>query len=168
MSGQRWVRQDDKDLQEDIAGRSFAKQKSMKRKIYTSMSIPHFSVGGTRVAFTPLSTRSSYFETTDEALQRKIESHPWFGDKFKLQSEEDTATAAAAAENGGQQNELKEMSFSTLADAKEWLAEEHNVVRSNIKKKEDAIAAGKAIGVEITIGVPSAQHETTADGTAKE
>lgn len=135
----------------------------MKRKIYTSRSIPHFSVGGTRIAFTPLSNKCSYFETTDEALQKKIEAHPWFGDKFRLKSEEEVDTSAKTEEKkSGAGKELEKMSFSTLADAKEWLAKEHDVARSNIKKKEDAVAAGKTFGVEITIGVQAAQATEAA------
>jgi len=123
------------------------------------MSIPHFSIGGTRIAFTPLSTRSSYFETTDEALQRKIEAHPWYGDKFRLRSVEDTDTDTRKEEKKAETpKETKKISFSTLADAKEWLAKEYGVARSNIRKKEDAITAGKTFGVEIAIGVQTKEN----------
>lgn len=128
---------------------------TMVRKTYTSKSIPHFSVGGRRIAFTPLSTRSSYFETTDETLQKKIEAHPWFGDKFILWAVdtlgEETAKNAAAEEK--RKAELKEVRFTTLADAKDWLAANFGVVRSNIKKKDDAVNAGKANGVSVIFGV---------------
>jgi len=126
----------------------------MKRKIYTSMSIPHFSIGGTRIAFTPLSTKSSYYETTDEALQKRMEAHPWFGDKFRLKTVEETETTAKTDKKvDDAPKEMKKISFTTLADAKEWLANEYGVARSNLRKKEDAVAAGKSYGVEITIGV---------------
>lgn len=148
------------------------KDKDMKRKIYTSMSIPHFSIGGIRIAFTPLSTRSSYFETTDESLQKKIEAHPWFGDKFRLKAvEEDTKVIKAKEKKANEPKTLEKMSFTTLADAKEWLAKEHNVARSNIKRKEDAVSAGRTFGVDITIGVQAeAQADTppTTNNTDKE
>lgn len=127
----------------------------MKRKIYTSRSVLHFSVGGTRVAFTPLSSNSSYYETRDEALQERIEKHPWFGDKFVLKETHDIdeSKPAKKAEKQEGVKEMTKKAFSTLADAKEWLAKEYGVARSNIKKREDAERVGKSFGVEIAIGV---------------
>lgn len=121
------------------------------KKIYTSRSIPHFSVGGARIAFTPLSNKSSYFETTDEALQKRIEAHPWFGDKFILGAEEAVSEKGKAikANTEEKKTELKEMRFTTLADAKDWLAANFGVVRSNIKKKDDAVSIGKTNGVSV-------------------
>lgn len=139
------------------------------KKTYTSHSILHFSLGGTRVAFTPLSTKSSYFETCDETLQKRIEAHPWFGDKFVIGAEEavvEEKNAEEADNSEKRKAELKEVSFTTLADAKEWLANEYGVARSNIKKKDDAVKAGKANGVIIVIGVSGtpAKSEPDEDG----
>lgn len=123
---------------------------NMKRKIYTSRSVLHFNVGGTRIAFIPLSSNSSYFETKDETLQKRIETHPWFGDKFVLKEVEDIKKKDVKNTTDDVKTpKLEERSFSTLADAKEWLANEYGVARSNIKRKEDAVNAGLSLGVKI-------------------
>lgn len=119
-----------------------------QRKIYTSLSIPHFSVGKTRIAFTPLTSRKSYFETDDEALQARIEAHPWFGSKFILKS---TEPVTAKTSSPVAEKIMQEKHFSTLADAKEWLAQDYSVARSNVRTVADAVNVGKQNGVVITI-----------------
>lgn len=122
----------------------------MKKKIYISLSIPHFSVGKTRIAFTPLTSRRSYFETDDEDLQARIEAHPWFGKKFVLKS-----TVEVSDKKGDsvtmQAKAMEERRFTTLADAKEWLAQEYSVSRSNVRTVADAVNIGKSHGISITI-----------------
>lgn len=122
------------------------------KKTYTSRSVLHFSVGGIRIAFTPLTASRSYFDTADESLQEKIESHPWFGDKFVLKCAADTGGKAAVQKIADRETAgMREMSFATLQDAKDWLASEFGTPRSNVKKKDDAVRVGLANGVSLTI-----------------
>lgn len=122
------------------------------RKTYTSYSIPHFSVGKTRIAFTPLSSKMSYFETSDEQLQAKLEAHPWFGDKYILKRTEETKAETKTAKEAQPEKANEDKQFSTLADAKEWLSSQYGVSRSNVKTIADAVAIGKNNGVNISIG----------------
>lgn len=122
-------------------------------KTYKSKNtVPHFSVGRTRVAFHATSMGHSYFTTEDEELQRGIERHPWFGKKFTVDSVEGTAENTSGSNVDKAETttvELKEMHFSTLADAKNYLAAEFGAMRSNIKTFDNAVSIGKANGVKI-------------------
>lgn len=118
------------------------------KKIYSSFSIPHFSVGERRIAFSPTSGRESFFITSDEKLQEKIEKHPWYNDKFFLKSTENDKPAITA-EPKEQSKEMKEMHFSTLADAKNYLSENFGITRTSIRSTDAAVDAGKANGVNI-------------------
>lgn len=134
----------------------------MARKTYISKNTtPHFSVGERRVAFHTSTMGNSYFTTDDTALQRAMERHPWYRKKFMLhsvdgESPNTEAGAAVAKEEAptleAQPAKLEEKHFDTLADAKGYLAEEFGVARSNIKRAEDAVSAGKANGILLTIG----------------
>ena len=123
------------------------------KKIYSSYSIPHFSVGEQRVAFSPTSGKESFFITSDEKLQEKIEKHPWYNDKFFLKSTVNDKPAKAAepkaAELKVQSKEMRDMHFSTLADAKNFLSENFDVTRTSIRSTDAAVEAGKANGVNI-------------------
>ena len=137
--------------------RPATKKGSMATKTYISKkTIPHFSVGERRVAFHATTMGNSYFTTDDASLQRGIERHPWYKKKFMLFSVEgDSPKSVTVAEEAGgakKQEELKEVHFDTLADAKNYLAQECGVTRCNIKRIEDAVSAGKANGILLTIG----------------
>lgn len=153
------------------------------KKIYVSKSVLHFSLCGRRIAFTPLTKDESYYATKDEAEQRALEHHVWFGDKFRLKGvEEDSATgdgsegalkgAAAAAEKAP----AEKVEFATLADAKEWLSEKYGVSRGAIKTCREAVEAGLRHGAEVTIksagaargGAGSAAVDGGAAGVAAE
>ena len=117
--------------------------------------MPHFSVGMRRIAFHATTNGRSYYITDDEELQKGIERHPWFKSKFYLESVEEEASPQPSPlerEKGYDKKELTEMSFLTLADAKNYLADKFGVVRSNIKTQEAAISAGEANGVKIIFG----------------
>lgn len=133
-------------------------------KIYTSRVVPHFSVGSRRVAFSATSAGGSYFRTNDEELQKAMERHPWFKTKFALKSviesepvkaaqkvASDGDGVAVAAESAGDvKAEMETKTFATLADAKNWLAEQFGVARTSIRTQSTAIDVGKANGVLIT------------------
>lgn len=127
-----------------------------KTKTYVSRyTVPHFSVGMRRIAFHATTNGRSYYITDDEELQKGIERHPWFKSKFYLESVEEEASPQPSPlerEKGYDKKELTEMSFLTLADAKNYLADKFGVVRSNIKTQEAAISAGEANGVKIIFG----------------
>lgn len=128
----------------------------MVKKIYVSNSILHFSLCGRRIAFTPL-TKESYYATKDEAEQRALEHHVWFGDKFRLKGVEEDAAAGGGADEAvkgaaaATEVAAEKVAFATLADAKEWLSEKYGVSRGAIKTCREAVEAGLRHGAEVTI-----------------
>lgn len=122
----------------------------MARKTYISRkNIPHFSLGGRRIAFQPSTQGNSFFTTGDTELQKRIEAHPWYRKKFVTYSVEDDNEDKTAHEDGNAGVELKEKHFATLADAKNYLASEFGAVRSNIRTQEQAVEAGRSNGINV-------------------
>lgn len=130
------------------------------KKIYKSRTIPHFGVGARRVSFVAMGRGGSYFETTDEALQRGLESHPWYGKKFYLaETIGEIEKGAAMADEGvaeavapsADEVAKEELAFATLSEAKDWLADTFDVsrgaIRSIAQAKEAALSRGYAITV---------------------
>lgn len=151
----------------------------MKKTYKSRNTTPHFSIGNKRITFLPMSNGGSYYETEDEKEMEHIENHPWFGTLFtlskvvndelpktKTKTEDDAPKVGPKAvddvpivilaNTDEAQNEPKDeakvMYFDTLADAKNYLASEFDVVRSNIKNTATAISIGKSHGVDIRIG----------------
>lgn len=56
---------------------------------------------------------------------------------------------AITAEPKEQSKEMKEMHFSTLADAKNYLSENFGITRTSIRSTDAAVDAGKVNGVNI-------------------
>ena len=126
----------------------------MIKKTYIARnSVPHFNIGGRRICFTPTTMGDSYYTTTDEGLQAKIERHAWYKDKFVLESVvEIKDNKVDADEMITSDQKLHEVSFDTLSDAKNFLAEKYGAVRSNIRSIEQAVKVGETNGLKIIIG----------------
>ena len=126
-------------------------QKEYKSNVVLSLVMP----SGKRVTFDELSGgNGGVFVTSDEALQRELENHGWFGSKFKLRktqtASKPAANAAGTASNADGTHELAmmEVEISDPGEAKEWLAEHfQDVSRTKLRTKEAIIEMAKMKGV---------------------
>lgn len=109
-----------------------------------------------RVVFEGKTMGCSIYGTRDEKLQKAIESHYWFNDKFFLveavdkKKEAAEAKKRAAAKTKKKADEEKKTHIVTdFEDARDYLAETFGVSRSKLKTKEDILSIAKEKGVEL-------------------
>ena len=109
-----------------------------------------------RVVFEGKTMGCSIYGTRDEKLQKAIESHYWFKDKFFLveavdeKKEAAEAKKRAAAKTKKMAAEEKKTHIVTdFEDARDYLAETFGVSRSKLKTKEDILSIAKEKGVEL-------------------
>lgn len=109
-----------------------------------------------RVVFEGKTMGCSIYGTRDEKLQKAIESHYWFNDKFFLKEavdekkEASEAKKRAAAKTKKKAAEEKKPHIVTdFEDARDYLAETFGVSRSKLKTKEDILSIAKEKGVEL-------------------
>ena len=109
-----------------------------------------------RVVFDGKTMGCSIYGTRDEKLQKAIESHYWFKDKFFLveavdeKKEAAEAKKRAAAKTKKKSAEEKKTHIVTdFEDARDYLAETFGVSRSKLKTKEDILSIAKEKGVEL-------------------
>lgn len=109
-----------------------------------------------RIVFEGKTMGSSVYMTRDPKVQKAIESHYWFKDKFFLaesinekKEAADVKKKAAAKTKKKVADEKKTHSVTDVEDAKDYLAETFGVSRSKMKTKEDILAIAKEKGVEL-------------------
>lgn len=108
-----------------------------------------------RIVFEGKTMGSSVYMTRDPKVQKAIESHYWFNDKFFLvesideKKEAAEAKKKAAAKKKKVADEKKTHVVTDFEDAKDYLAETYGVSRSKMKTKEDILAIAKEKGVEL-------------------
>ena len=109
-----------------------------------------------RIVFEGKSTGSSFYMTRDPNVQKAIESHYWFNDKFFLVESIDEKKEAAEAKKKAAAKAKKKVAdekkthvVTDVEDAKDYLAETYGVSRSKMKTKEDILAISKEKGVEL-------------------
>ena len=109
-----------------------------------------------RIVFEGKTMGSSIYMTRDPKVQKAIESHYWFKDKFFLvetvDEKKETAEAkkkAAAKTKKKVADEKKTHVVTDVEDAKDYLAETYGVSRSKMKTKDDILAIAKEKGVEL-------------------
>ena len=109
-----------------------------------------------RVVFEGKTMGCSIYGTRDGKLQKAIESHYWFNDKFFLveavdeKKEAAEAKKRAAAKTKKKAAEEKKTHIVTdFEDARDYLAETFGVSRSKLKTKEDILSIAKENGVEL-------------------
>lgn len=108
-----------------------------------------------RIVFEGKTMGSSVYMTRDHKVQKAIESHYWFNDKFFLAESVDEKKEAAeakkkaAAKTKKKVDEKKTHIVTDVEDAKEYLAEAFGVSRSKMKTKDDILAIAKEKGVEL-------------------
>ena len=109
-----------------------------------------------RVVFEGKTMGCSIYGTRDEKLQKAIESHYWFNDKFFLVEAVDEKKEAAEAKKRAAaktkkkaDDEKKTHIVTDFEDARDYLAETFGVSRSKLKTKEDILSIAKEKGVEL-------------------
>lgn len=109
-----------------------------------------------RVVFEGKTMGCSIYDTRDEKLQKAIESHYWFKDKFFLveavdeKKEAAEAKKRAAAKTKKKAAEEKKTHIVTdFEDARDYLAETFGVSRSKLKTKEDILSIAMEKGVKL-------------------
>lgn len=109
-----------------------------------------------RINFEGKTMGSSVYMTRDPKVQKAIESHYWFNDKFFLVESIDekkevaeVKKKAAAKTKKKVADEKKTHVVTDFEDARDYLAENFSVSRSKMKTKEDILAIAKEKGVEL-------------------
>lgn len=109
-----------------------------------------------RVVFEGKTMGCSIYGTRDEKLQKAIESHYWFKDKFFLKEAVDEKKEAAEAKKRAAAKtkkraaeEKKTHIVTDFEDARDYLAETFGVSRSKLKTKEDILSIAMEKGVKL-------------------
>lgn len=109
-----------------------------------------------RVVFDGKTMGCSIYGTRDEKLQKAIESHYWFNDKFFLVEAVDEKKEAAEAKKRAAAKAKKKVAdekkthiVTDFEDARDYLAETFGVSRSKLKTKEDILSIAKEKGVKL-------------------
>ena len=109
-----------------------------------------------RIVFEGKTMGSSVYMTRDPKVQKAIESHYWFNDKFFLAESIDEKKEAAEAKKKAAakakkkvDDEKKTHVVTDFEDAKDYLAETYGVSRSKMKTKEEILAVAQEHGVEL-------------------
>ena len=109
-----------------------------------------------RIVFEGKTMGCSVYMTRDTNVQKAIESHYWYKDKFFLAESVDEKKEAAEAKKKAAAKAKKKMADEKkthvvidVEDAKDYLAETFGVSRSKMKTKEDILAIAKEKGVEL-------------------
>ena len=109
-----------------------------------------------RVVFEGKTMGCSIYGTRDEKLQKAIESHYWFKDKFFFVEAVDEKKEAAEAKKRAAAKTKKKAAddkkthiVTDVEDAKEYMAETFGVSRSKMKTKDEILAIAKEKGVEL-------------------
>lgn len=109
-----------------------------------------------RVVFEGKTMGCSIYGTRDEKLQKAIESHYWFKDKFFLKEVVDEKKEAAEAKKRAAAKTKKKAAeekkthiVTDFENARDYLAETFGVSRSKLKTKEDILSIAKEKGVEL-------------------
>lgn len=140
-------------------------------KTYKSFMQVAFSVvlaggGSKRISFSPRTGGGSVFITDNAKVQAAIEKHPFFGTKFFLVAEpkpapkptkvsqrlEEVAAAEPQAQAPAPKTETREVPYTNLSDAKEYLAKTFEISRSQLRSKE-AIKKYAALHGVIFVGI---------------
>lgn len=109
-----------------------------------------------RIVFEGKTMGNSVYMTRDPKVQKAIESHYWFNDKFFLAESIDEKKEAAEAKKKAAAKAKKKVSdekkthiVTDIEDAKDYLAETYGVSRSKMKTKEEILAVAQEHGVEL-------------------
>lgn len=102
------------------------------------------------VTFDPKSLGASVFMTRDAKLQKGLESHPWFNDKYVLRESvdeeklaEEEKKKAEAQVKAIEENSVITHHVDSLTEAKDYLADKFGISRTQLKGKDDILKYAK-------------------------
>lgn len=112
-----------------------------------------FSNGG-------LSTNgNARFQTSDEDVQKALESSKMFGDIYKLQSQKQlqepnkkaAEEPAAAAAKKDEESAAEPIAFPNFNALRDYLVSEHECKPTDVRNLESALSTAKKLGLNVTI-----------------
>lgn len=127
--------------------------KHYKSKTSIAINVVLKSKKNMHVAFTPQSDRSSVYTTDNPDVQYALEHHYKYGELFKLVSTESEADIKAKKEAdeaaaNEKKDEIRKVSVSDLAAAKDFLADTFGISRTSLRSEKAILAAAKEHHIE--------------------
>lgn len=128
-------------------------KKHYKSKTSISINVVLKSKKSMHIAFTAQSDGSSVYTTDNPDVQYALEHHYKYGKLFKLVSTESEADIKAKKEAeeaaaNEKKDEIRKVSVSDLAAAKDFLADTFGISRTSLRSTKSIIEAAKAHNIE--------------------
>lgn len=128
-------------------------KKHYKSKTAISINVVLKSKKSMHIAFTAQSDGSSVYTTDNPDVQYALEHHYKYGKLFKLVSTESEADIKAKQEAekaaaNEKKDEIRKVSVSDLAAAKDFLADTFGISRTSLRSTKSIIEAAKAHNIE--------------------
>ena len=128
-------------------------KKHYKSKTSISINVVLKSKKSMHIAFTAQSDGSSVYTTDNPDVQYALEHHYKYGKLFKLvstESEEDIKAKKEAEEAAANEkkDEIRKVSVSDLASAKDFLADTFGISRTSLRSEKAIMEAAKANNIE--------------------
>lgn len=128
-------------------------KKHYKSKTAISINVVLKSKKSMHIAFTAQSDGSSVYTTDNPDVQYALEHHYKYGKLFKLVSTESEADIKAKQEAekaaaNEKKDEIRKVSVSDLAAAKDFLADTFGISRTSLRSEKSIIEAAKAHNIE--------------------
>jgi hypothetical protein len=146
------LREDTKILPEQII-QNVNMKKHYKSKTAISINVVLKSKKSMHIAFTAQSDGSSVYTTDNPDVQYALEHHYKYGKLFKLVSTESEADIKAKKEAeeaaaNEKKDEIRKVSVSDLAAAKDFLADTFGISRTSLRSEKAIMEAAKANNIE--------------------
>ena len=128
-------------------------KKHYKSKTSISINVVLKSKKSMHIAFTAQSDGSSVYMTDNPHVQYALEHHYKYGKLFKLVSTESEADIKAKKEAeeaaaNEKKDEIRKVSVSDLAAAKDFLADTFGISRTSLRSEKAIMEAAKAHNIE--------------------
>lgn len=128
-------------------------KKHYKSKTAISINVVLKSKKSMHIAFTAQSDGSSVYTTDNPDVQYALEHHYKYGKLFKLVSTESEADIKAKQEAekaaaNEKKDEIRKVSVSDLAAAKDFLADTFGISRTSLRSEKAIMEAAKANNIE--------------------
>ena len=128
-------------------------KKHYKSKTALSINVVLKSKKSMHIAFTAQSDGSSVYTTDNPDVQYALEHHYKYGKLFKLVSTESEADIKAKKEAeeaaaNEKKDEIRKVSVSDLAAAKDFLADTFGISRTSLRSEKAIMEAAKAHNIE--------------------
>ena len=128
-------------------------KKRYKSKTAISINVVLKSKKSMHIAFTAQSDGSSVYTTDNPDVQYALEHHYKYGKLFKLVSTESEADIKAKKEAeeaaaNEKKDEIRKVSVSDLAAAKDFLADTFGISRTSLRSEKAIMEAAKAHNIE--------------------